>query len=616
MKYLLWIFGCLLLLSGCKNDQREEVLLPGLVQAEAIIWNEQERAQAILDTMTVSKSDNYQYATWCLLYTLAQNRNNINYTSDSLIQVAVRYFEPRDDIHRKAMTWFHAGRVYADLRQTVEAAAFYIKARDAASQTTDHRLQYLICLNYGWLCLNQMALDQAKGLLNEACIHAQESGIDKYCVTALDYIGRYYAFNQQMDSAALFLEQSVVLARKAGDSTSLRMALNDAAIAYYRIKKHDQALSYLYESIGLEKNIKNLFPQYYNIGDTYRNLGKTDSAVHYLNKASGTEDIVLLRSCYFSLAEVNSDAHQWKEAVYYTSLFWQYTDSIAQSSHHKEVTELHAQSEYKHLENINSHLKVEKANLLKAGSVSITCILIIILTLIYIFQRKLLRIEHLRLSVQNQLQEQVRVHQANEHKINRNNEIIHSITTQLAQHPQLEEQRKEQDDLLQTAYDYNERLQRDNQQLDRKISIYRQSLQEKRNQVMSGQLVKQHNLWYNRVELLQERLLQRMKLTGQLKKRPKFLSKEQTQIIYEEMNMIYPSFSNRLSNQYTHLSDVDITTCCLIKLRFSTSEIAVMTGVEAASVTKRKHRIKENMQIDQPDIWENEPSLDTYLWWY
>jgi hypothetical protein len=38
--------------------------------------------------------------------------------------------------------------------------------------------------------------------------------------------------------------------------------------------------------------------------------------------------------------------------------------------------------------------------------------------------------------------------------------------------------------------------------------------------------------------------------------------------------------------------------------------------MEAASVTKRKHRIKENMQIDQPDIWRNETSLDTYLWWY
>jgi tetratricopeptide (TPR) repeat protein len=613
MKYLVWIFGCLLLLSGCKKGQREESLPPGLVQVEAIIWNEQERAQAILDTMTISISDNYQYATWCLLYTLAQNRNNINYTSDSLIQVAVRYFESRDDIHRKAMTWFYAGRVYADLRQTVEAAAFYIKARDAAMQTTDRRLQYLICLNYGWLCLNQMALDQAKGLLDEAYIHAQESGIDKYRVTALDYIGRYYAFNQQMDSAVVFLEQAVELARQVEDSISLRMALNDAAITLYITEKYDRALNYLYESIGLKKNTENSFPQYHNIGDTYRSLGKADSAVYYLNKASGTEDIALLRSCYFSLAEVNSDMHQWKEAIYYTGLFWQYTDSIAQSAHHKEVTELHARSEYQHLENINSHLKVEKANLLKAGSISIICILVIILTFVYIFQRKLLRTEHFRLSIQNQLQEQLRVHQANEQEINRNNELIHSVTTQLEQHPQLEEQRKEQDDLLQIAYDYNERLQRDNQQLDREISAYRQSLQEKK---LNGQIAKQHKLWHNRVEQLQEKLLLRMKLTGQLKKHPKFLNKEQTQMIYEEVNMIYPSFSNRLSNQYTHLSDVDILTCCLIKLRFSTSGIAVMTGVEAASVTKRKHRIKENMQTDQPDLWKDESSLDTYLWWY
>ncbi|MDR0748886.1 MAG: tetratricopeptide repeat protein [Tannerellaceae bacterium] len=619
MKYVVWIFGCLLFLPGCKNGQREEALLPGLIQAEAMMWDEPESALAVLDTIKIPVRDTYQYAIRCLLYTQAQNRNNISYTSDSLIRVAVRYFESRDDIHRKAMTWFYAGRVYADLRQTVEAATFYIKARDAASQTTDHRLQYLICLNYGWLCLNQMALDQAKGLLNEAYIHAQASGVEKYCVTALDYIGRYYAFNQQMDSAVVLLEQAVELGKQMNDSTSLITVLNDAAITLYMTGKYDQAISYLYESVSLEqaKNTGDIYSAYHNLGDSYRLIGKTDSAVHYLNKALGSENPELLQSCYFSLAEVNRDLSQWEEAVYYTELFWQYTDSIAQSAHHKEITELHARSEYQQAENRNSRLRIEKANLLKAGFISITCILIITLALIYIFQRKLLRAEHIRLSMQNRLREQIRVHQANEQEINRTNELIHSITTQLAQRPLLEEQQKEQNDLLQIAYDYNNRLRRDNQQLDRKISACRQSLQEKKiNQATHDRLVEQHTLWRNRVEMLQEKLLRRMKLTGQLKKRPKFLSKEQIQMLYDEVNMIYPSFGNRLRNQYTHLSDVDILTCCLIKLRFSTSEIAVMTGVAAASVTKRKRRMKENMQKDRPDIWKNEPSLDTYLWWY
>jgi tetratricopeptide (TPR) repeat protein len=610
------LFGCLLLSAGCRNNQ-EEVLLPGLVQAEAIIWNEQEKAQAILDTIKIPAGDNYQYATWCLLYTLAQNRDNINYTSDSLIRVAVRYFEPRDDIHRKAMTWFYAGRVYADLRQTIEAAAFYIKARDAASQTTDHRLQYLICLNYGWLCLNQMALDQAKELLNEAYMHAQEGGVDKYRITALDYIGRYYAFNQQMDSAALFLEQSVVLARQARDSICLQMTLNDAAIVYYRIEKYDQALSYLYESIGLEKNIKNLFPQYYNIGDTYRNLGKADSAVHYLNKALGTENIVLLHSCYFSLAEIKSDAHQWKEAVYYTGLFWQYTDSIALFSHHKEVTELHARSEYQQLENRNSHLKVEKANILKAGSISITCILIIILTLIYIFQQKLLRIEHLRLSVQNRLQEQIQVHQANEQEINKYNKIIHSATGQLSRLPELEKQQDLQDDWLAYIRNHNEQLQQQNLQLDREIAGYLQTLQEKdAKQSVRDRIAEQNQLLQKNVQLLEDGLLRRMQLTGQLKTTPRYLTDEMEHILSEEINIIYPGFSNRLSKQYTGLSAIELLTCCLIKLQFTTSEIGAMTSAEAESVTRRKYRIKEKMQIVQPDIWKKNTSLDAYLWLY
>jgi len=73
----------------------------------------------ILDTITIPVDDDYQYATWCLLYTQALNRNDIKYSSDSLVKVAIHYFESQDDTHRKAITWFYAGRVYAELKQTV-----------------------------------------------------------------------------------------------------------------------------------------------------------------------------------------------------------------------------------------------------------------------------------------------------------------------------------------------------------------------------------------------------------------------------------------------------------------------------------------------------------------
>ncbi len=619
MKYLFWILNSLLLFAGCKSDRQEETLSPGLIRAEALMWDEPESALALLDTLTVPAGNDYQYATWCLLYTQAQNRNEITPASDSLIQVAVSYFEPRKDIHRKAMAWFYAGQVYADLRQVVEAAGFYVKARDAALQTSDHRLQYLICLSYGWLSLNQMALDQAKELFHEARLYAEESGIDKFRVTALDYTGRYYAFNQQMDSAALLLEQAVGLARQIGEPKLLRMTLNDASIAYQWIEKYDQAISYLQEgiTIGHSINKTDLHTEYKNLGDIYRMREETDSASYYLNKVLETDNPRLLRSCYFSLADMNRLSHNWDKAVHYTDLFWQYTDSIALFAFHKNITELYEISEYKRIENKNDQLRIEKKQIVEGGVICFIVFLLLLVSLVYVYQRKLLRKEHLRLSIQSLLEEQLQVHQANEREINQNNEIIHSITARLARVPELEVQKREQEDILRIVHDHNERLRLDNQQLDLKISDHIQALQEKKiNQALHDQITRQNESGQNRVELLQKKLLQRMNLTGQLKKEPEYLSQAQIRTIYEEVNMLYPMFNSRLSNQYTHLSDFDGLTCCLIKLRFTTSQIAILTGVEATSVTKRKRRIKENMQIDQPDLWKNNTSLDVYLWRY
>ena len=488
------LFSLLLLSTGCCKS-KEEMLLPGLIQAEAIIWDEPERALAILDTMAVPTDDSHQYATWCLLFTQAQNLNDIKYTSDSLIQVAVHYFESGDDIHRKAMSWFYAGRVSADLKQPVEATDFYIKAREVALQTSNYRLQYFICLNYGWLCLNQMVLDQAKELLDEAYICAEKSGIGRYRVTGLDYIGRYHAFNQQMDSAALLLEQSVGLARQIGDSSSLKVSLNDAAIAYYRIEKYDRAISYLYESIGLEKNTESLFPSYHNLGDLYRLMGNNDSAVYYLNKALETKDIYLLRSCYFSLADLNRLEKHWKESVHNTDLFWQYTDSIVQISHHKEITRSHARSEYQRLENINSQLRIEKTNMLKIGSVSVVCFLIIILTLIYVFQRRLLRAEHFKLFVYDQLQKQLQIYQKNEQEINRYDEIIRSITGRLTRRSEIEKQQDTQEEWLIYIRKHNEQLEQQNLQLRKEIEGYLQTLQEKETQqLIREQIIEQKQI--------------------------------------------------------------------------------------------------------------------------
>jgi hypothetical protein len=92
-----------------------------------------------------------EYATWCLLVTQARDKNYVEHTSDSVIDIAVRYFAGQEDPHRKAHAYYCKGRVLSDLDFSEEALEAYLKAKEFVQETTDYPLQARICNHLGTL---------------------------------------------------------------------------------------------------------------------------------------------------------------------------------------------------------------------------------------------------------------------------------------------------------------------------------------------------------------------------------------------------------------------------------------------------------------------------------
>lgn len=100
------LFFCLV---AC-NEGSDMVLL--LNKAEMYMSEKPDSALSLLDSIIQPEDlSNEQYALWCLLYTQAQDKNWIEHTSDSIINVAVEYFKEKNDPHRKAQAYYCQGRV-------------------------------------------------------------------------------------------------------------------------------------------------------------------------------------------------------------------------------------------------------------------------------------------------------------------------------------------------------------------------------------------------------------------------------------------------------------------------------------------------------------------------
>ena len=107
-------------------------------------------------------------------------------------------------------------------------------------------------------------------------------------------------------------------------------------------------------------------------------------------------------------------------------------------------------------------------------------------------------------------------------------------------------------------------------------------------------------------------MINQIAILNKLKYDPKYIDESQWQEVFDSMNIVYPNLIDRLRKDFS-LSDNDLWICCLIKLQLNNSVIAALTAISSSSVTKRKQRLKEriNLHLDIP--LGGETSIDAYL---
>ena len=112
---------------------------PILEQAEKVMSEHPDSALFLLEQVaTPEKMPERDYATWCLLIT-----DYIEHTSDSLINVAIQYFEKKKDINRLSEAYYCQGRILSELSASEEALTAYLKAKELVRETSDRDLEAL-----------------------------------------------------------------------------------------------------------------------------------------------------------------------------------------------------------------------------------------------------------------------------------------------------------------------------------------------------------------------------------------------------------------------------------------------------------------------------------------
>ena len=611
-KYAGLIISIIISLISCTHNKNYPTAFqPELAKAEAMMYRYPDSALHILQGIQPDNpSDNEQYATWALLMTQAQYKNQIE-QSDSLINIAYSYFINQDNAQRKALALYYKGILCHESHHAEDALSFYLEATTEIEKTNDYQLGFLINSEIGLMYLYRKLNDYAMEYFEKAHHNAELSDNQTYIAFSFIYIARAFSQKKQYNKAIEYYEKAIKIGQVNNYPTILASAMNETSFLFLKTGDNKKALQYAKDCIKIKKTDQRIF----SLGDTYRYLKMYDSAYFYLNQACLSPNIHTARSAYQALYYISQEEKDYKKAVEYSNKLWFYQDSIGKTDRNKALIEMQEKYDQQKIINENNLSQIKKDRIIRNVLIALIILSFIIAITNYLYQRKIV-------SQKQEISEKeekiryftMKIHE-NETLINRNKMRIEELTIQMEGSQEIKEQWKEQNKIRQEIQQQNEMLKLENNKLQNHISNYAQSLKEKSKELEAMEHLSEENQYLHKREaFLCNQLINQTELFNKLKT-TKYIDDQLWQEIKEKIDLLFDNYTKRLYHQIPSLTDGDIQICCLIKLRFSNGDIANMLAISPTSVSKRKLRLKERIVQEIGSLGENQ-SLDLWLMEY
>lgn len=427
-KYAGLIISIIISLISCTHNKNYPTAFqPELAKAEAMMYRYPDSALHILQGIQPDiPSENEQYATWALLMTQAQYKNQIE-QSDSLINIAYSYFTKHDNAQRKALALYYKGILRHESHHAEDALSFYLEAATEIEKTNDYQLGFLINSEVGLMYLYRKLNDYAMEYFEKAHHNAELSDNQTYIAFSFIYIARAFSQKKQYNKAIEYYEKAIKIGQVNNYPTILASAMNETSFLFLKTGENKKALQYAKDCIKIKKTDQRIF----SLGDTYRYLKMYDSAYFYLNQACLSPNIHTARSAYQALYYISQEEKDYKKAVEYSNKLWFYQDSIGKTDRNKALIEMQEKYDQQKIINENNLSQIKKDRIIRNVLIALIILSFIIAITNYLYQRKIV-------SQKQEISEKeekiryftMKIHE-NETLINRNKMRIEELTIQM-----------------------------------------------------------------------------------------------------------------------------------------------------------------------------------------
>ncbi len=494
-------------------------------------------------------------AQYCLLYTAATFRN-YETQSDSMISIAVGYYEKHGIASQKAEAYYYAGCVAEDLNDAPRAQNYYKKALESGKDFDDYSLLGRISSRIAMLYTDQYIYNAALPYFEKALDYYSLENDSIRQAVVLRNMGRTYMMIHQTDHAIEYYGKALLFAGENKQSI-----LSELGDIYITKGMYDIAFEYIQRSLEQPAVTGIPYHSYLSYGKLFYLTGQKDSANYYLTKSLDSHTPETCIDVYEFLAKIKKGEKDWEEYAYIQEQREILAEQIREQTYTETVAQMEHLYNYQHAEKALAESEIRNMN--KKSIILICIIIIVILSTLLIIGINYLRKEKAEKLLQKQRydkwkEEQQRnslnqIKQNKQHTIKIENTLVDKhISEDVFEQLSLE---KERIDIETRKIEY---ANKERQQLIRQIrksGIYQKFHTE-------GGFKADKNDWLE---------------------------------LQHSINHTFPQFSQQLKSLLPKISDIEFKVCCLVKIEVPTTDIANTINRSRQSVTMIRKRLYQKM---------------------
>lgn len=381
MKKLLIILWSVLSLTGCNNHFKAQFEL-----VENLIQDAPDSALLILNSVQLDQiSNRVDRAKYALLLTKALDKNYVDIQNDSLIRIAVDYYQDHGQPQEKLEAYYYLGRIQSNAMDYSHAIISYYKAENEIGQSMDKRYPGLIYR--GIAEVHNATYNRAEELryIQRAYESFKEAQMESHANYALMGIGIAYNNTHDFKNSAAVYDQVVELARNNADTSLLITCLENYSSFFLETDQPRKAIQTL-NSIKDKYGTPLSSSDYGSLAYAYAKIGHPDSAAYMIKiaKELASDDSSAISVAFreYQVAELMGD---YKTALERHVFVVNAQDSIVQEVLDQSI--IKAQREFFKNESALelAQLKTHK----QIGIIVGLCVTLIVLCGIYYFRLRL-----------------------------------------------------------------------------------------------------------------------------------------------------------------------------------------------------------------------------------